>query len=109
MTPLEMLQVELSGTQYADNTALLEQKVQLATDLCKSVLYPFSEQTPPDVLPDRYNSWIFRACMELISKMGAEGETEHSENGVTRYYGAGTLSPQLLQELTPIAKVVTPS
>lgn len=106
MTPLENLQAKLAGTQYADNTALLQSYIDDATQLCKNTLYPFSQQMPPDTLPDRYNSWIVRAALEMISKMGGEGETEHSENGVTRYYSAGTVSKELLQELTPVGMVV---
>lgn len=102
MAALDLLKAKLVGTQYADNTDLLDAYIQDATDLCKNTLYPFSQQTPPDTLPDRYSSWIARAALEMISKIGGEGETEHSENGVTRYYSAGTVSKELLAELTPI-------
>lgn len=107
MTVLENLQAKLSGTQYADNTDLLNAYIEDATDLCKNTLYPFSQQTPPDALPDKYNSWIARAALEMISKIGGEGETQHNENGVNRYYSGGTVSTELLQELTPIGQVLT--
>lgn len=109
MTPLESLQAKLAGTQYEGNTALMQAYIDDATQLCINTLYPFSQQARPDALPDRYNSWIARAALEMISKIGAEGELQHDENGIKRYYSSSAVSPELLQELTPVGMVVTPS
>lgn len=43
-----------------------------------------------------------RIAIELFSKMGAEGQTEHAENGITRKWEAGDVSPSLLQQIIPV-------
>ena len=42
-----------------------------------------------------------RIAVELFNKMGAEGQTEHAENGVTRKWEAGDISPSLLRLIVP--------
>lgn len=42
-----------------------------------------------------------RIAVELFSKMGAEGQTMHSENGVNRTWEAGDVSPSLLRQIIP--------
>ena len=48
----------------------------------------------------------FRIAVDLFNKLGAEGETAHSENGVSRTYGAENVSTDLLAEIMPKAKVL---
>lgn len=43
-----------------------------------------------------------RIAVELFSKMGAEGQTEHAENGITRKWEAGDVSPSLLRMIVPV-------
>ena len=43
-----------------------------------------------------------RMAVELFNKMGAEGQTEHAENGVTRKWEAGDISPSLLRLIVPV-------
>jgi hypothetical protein len=42
----------------------------------------------------------------MFNKRGAEGETAHSENGVSRTYQSANVSEDLLKEITPKAGVV---
>lgn len=42
-----------------------------------------------------------RIAVELFSKMGAEGQLSHSENGVSRTWEAGDVSPSLLKLIVP--------
>lgn len=44
----------------------------------------------------------FRVAVELFSKMGAEGQTQHTENGVSRQYEAADVSPSLLRQIIPV-------
>lgn len=53
-------------------------------------------------LPALYEPIQIRAAVELFSKMGAEGQTEHAENGVTRKWTAGDVSPSLLKLVVPV-------
>ena len=48
-----------------------------------------------------------RVAVELFSKMGAEGQTEHSENGVNRKWEAADVSPSLLKQIVPVVGSVS--
>jgi hypothetical protein len=41
-------------------------------------------------------------AVELFGKMGAEGQISHSENGITRSWEAGDVSPSLLRYIVPV-------
>lgn len=43
-------------------------------------------------------------AVELYNKRGAEGQTGHSENGISRNYEASDISPSLLNTINPFVK-----
>lgn len=49
-----------------------------------------------------HEQFQIRMAVELFNKMGAEGQTEHAENGVTRKWEAGDISPSLLRLIVPV-------
>lgn len=68
--------------------------------------YPFGP--PADaVLPVHYEHIALRIAVELFSKMGAEGQVEHNENGVQRKWEAGDVSPSLLKAIVPLCGSVS--
>ena len=63
--------------------------------------YPFG--APEGVTLSAMHEQIqMRRAVELFSKMGAEGQTEHAENGITRKWEAGDVSPSLLRTIVPV-------
>lgn len=42
-----------------------------------------------------------KAAAYLLNKRGADGQTSHGENGISRGYEAGDLPPSLLREIVP--------
>ncbi len=48
-----------------------------------------------------------RITVELFSKMGAEGQITHIENGVHRTWEAADVSPSLLRTIVPVCGSVT--
>ena len=53
---------------------------------------------------EKYDSLIVRLSICAIAKYGAEGQTSHSENGISRGYDGGSTYPKaLLQEIVPLA------
>ena len=63
--------------------------------------YPFG---PPEeaVVPSAYEHIQLQIAVELFSKMGAEGQTDHNENGVSRKWESGDVSPSLLRRIVPM-------
>lgn len=63
--------------------------------------YPFGVPEGESV-PKMYEHIQLQIAVELFSKMGAEGQTAHKENGVDRTYEAADVSPSLLRRITPM-------
>ena len=61
-----------------------------------------------DVLfEEKYEQIVIKICMYNISKYGAEGETAHSENGISRTYENGDASiDSILKKIVPLARGV---
>lgn len=48
-----------------------------------------------------------RVAVELFSKMGAEGQIGHDENGIKRTWEAADVSPSLLRCIVPVCGSVS--
>ena len=84
--------------------AILEDCLESAKAAIMARRYPYQEW--PDELESRYLDLQFRCAMDIYSKIGAEGQTGHSVNSINRTWESSWISESLLQEVTPIAKVV---
>lgn len=61
--------------------------------------FPFSEW--PEDVEARYKDLQFRIAMDLYNRIGAEGQTAHSENGISRTFDSSWISDELLSEIVP--------
>jgi hypothetical protein len=96
---LEKLKVLISPDKPSDD--LLLSLLSLAEGIVLNKRYPFG---PPEgaTVPTAYEHIQLKIAVELFSKMGAEGQTAHDENGVKRTYEAGDVSNSLLRQITPL-------
>ena len=101
MTQLERLKIRITEKVNDDE---LEDILESAKAVILSRRFPFGEQ-PPDI-ENKYKDLQIRIAVEMFNKRGAEGETAHSENGVSRSYASASVSEDLLREITPKAGVV---
>ena len=84
------------------STELLEHLLWQAEGIVLNRRYPFG--TPEGAtVSSAYEHIQIQIALELFSKMGAEGQTGHSENGVNRSYEAADVSPSLLKRIVPVA------
>lgn len=83
-------------------SALLEQSEGIVLNR----RYPFGV---PDgaAVPTVYEHIQLQIAVELFSKMGAEGQTAHSENGISRSYEAADVSPSLIRRIVPLVGSVS--
>ena len=102
MTQLERLKIRITGNDIEDKE--LEDILESAKAVILSRRFPFGEY-PQDIEP-KYKDLQIRIAVEMFNKIGAEGETAHSENGVSRTYSSGSVSEELLREITPMVGVV---
>jgi hypothetical protein len=101
MTQLERLKIRITE-KVTD--AELEDILESAKAVILSRRFPFGEQ--PLEIEERYKDLQIRIAVEMFNKRGAEGETAHSENGVSRSYSSASVSEELLREITPKVGVV---
>lgn len=57
-------------------------------------------------VPARYQMAVIRIAAELYAKMGAEGQTSHSENGISRVWESADTAKGILQDITPLVGLV---
>jgi len=60
-----------------------------------------------DKVEKKYLTTQIAIAIEIYNKRGAEGQTSHTENGISRVYASGDISHHLIRKITPVAK--TPS
>lgn len=101
MTQLERLKIRITENV---TDAELEDLLESALAVIQSRRYPFGDV--PETLEERYKDLQVRIAVEMYAKRGAEGQTAHSENGVSRTYSSASVSEELLREITPKAGVV---
>lgn len=80
---------------------LLSLLIEQAEGILLNKRYPFG---PPEgaTVPAAYEHIQLQIAVELFSKMGAEGQTAHGENGISRSYEAADVSPSLLKRIVPM-------
>lgn len=91
---------ELISPDTAD-AELLSVLVEQAEGIVLNRRYPFG---PPEgaMVPSVYEHIQLQIAVELFSKMGAEGQTAHNENGINRTYESADVSPTLLRRIIPV-------
>ena len=99
MTTLDRLKKRTGET---DENLLLD-CLDSAKAAIQSRRYPYGNA--PDELEPRYLDLQFRCALDLYNKIGAEGQTGHTENGISRMYESSWISDQLLSEVVPFCGV----
>lgn len=92
------------GVLISPDTAETELAVYLLEQAGGIVLnrrYPFGVPEDAEV-PKQYEHIQLQVAVELYSKMGAEGQTAHKENGIDRTFEAADVSPSLLKRIVPL-------
>ena len=107
VTQEEILKIKLKDDDVDNDD--LEVLLQSAKLIILSNRYPYHEfpidENGEYILEDRYKDLQIRIAVELFAKAGAEGELTHTENGTTRQWASADVSPALLKEIIPKAKV----
>lgn len=86
---------------------LLSELLEQAGAIVLNRRYPFGYADGTEV-PSQYARVQVAIALELYAKQGAEGQTAHSENGISRTYEAGEVSPSLLRQIVPlVGSVIT--
>lgn len=84
--------------------AVLSTYLTLAAGVVLRKAFPFGDGT--ETVPAKYDTVQIEIAAYMVNKRGAEGESAHSENGVTRYYEDGDIPPTLLRRILPVGEVL---
>lgn len=91
-----------------DLNEYLEDLLLLAKGVIFENRFPYivdPKKLPDDVEP-QYHMLQIRIAIEIASKEGAEGETSHSEAGISRSYSSADVSTELLSQIMPMCGVL---
>jgi len=96
---IEKLKVLISPDTASDSilSSLLEQ----SEGIILNRRYPFGAPEGATLSP-LHEQIQLRVAVELFTKMGAEGQLSHQENGVMRTFEAADVSPSLLRNIVPV-------
>ena len=103
MTPEEKITMLQTMTDETDQ-AVLSAYLQYAQQIVFEKAYPFGDH--PKTMPAKYDAVHVEIAAYLINKRGAEGETSHAENGVSRHWEDGSIPRSLLRRITPTASTI---
>lgn len=91
-------------TGASDSEEVLRTYLDIALGKMLNRLYPYG--TGEEVLPSRYDGLQCEIAAYLLNKRGAEGQTAHSENGISRSYGSADIPSELLSQIVPCVGVM---
>lgn len=96
-----MTEVERLKIRTGENDGrLLFELLESAESIIISRRFPFSNQEAK--FESRYNDLKIRIAEDMYNRLGASGQLSHSENGISRSWGAEWVSEQLLNEIIPM-------
>ena len=103
MTDAEKLKMVKAMTGETDEVTLSTYLSIAGNKVCRKA-YPFDPTVT--AVPDQYAHIQVEIAVYLLNKRGAEGQTAHSENGISRSYEDGDVPPTLLRDIVPFAAVM---
>lgn len=99
MTQTEKLQLLKAMVGESDTEEVLLAYLNIAGRKILNRAYPFG--TDETEVPVRYDFLQCEIAAYLLNKRGAEGQTGHSENGISRSYESADVPESLLGAVTP--------
>jgi hypothetical protein len=66
--------------------------------------YPYDDTVTE--VPDKYDTLQCEIAAYLLNKRGAEGQTQHTENGISRQYENADVPSSMLKVVTPHCGII---
>ncbi len=108
MTDQKLTELTISlvnDPRFSDSNSV-EPFLELAKSAVVNRLYPFEDSATFSDVPEKFHARTAEIACYLINKQGAEGETMHTENGVTRTYGGANIPPSYFVGITPYCGII---
>ena len=107
MAELTQLQKLKIWIDVADAETKYDSKLNLMLARAESVIKHRRNWPDDQPMETRWNELQIQISLFLWNKQGAEGEKEHVENGVSRYYENADIPISLLNDITPLVVIVS--
>ena len=104
MTQAEKLKLLKAMVGESDTEEVLLAYLNIAGQKILNRAYPYG--TDEAEVPRRYAFLQCEIASYLLNKRGAEGQTSHSENGISRSYESADVPESLLGAVTPMVGVI---
>ena len=104
MTDTEKLTYLRAMVGGSDTDEVLSTYLVVAGKKIIARTYPYDDTVTE--VPDKYDTLQCEIAAYLLNKRGAEGQTQHSENGITRSYENADVPASMLKVVTPHCGVI---
>ena len=104
MTQVEKLKLLKAMVGESDTDGVLLAYLDIAGGKILNRAYPYG--TDETEVPTRYDFLQCEIAAYLLNKRGAEGQTSHSENGISRSYESADVPDSMLGAVTPMVGVI---
>ena len=104
MTQEEKLTLLKAMVGESDTEEVLLAYLKIAGQKIINRAYPYD--TDVTEVPKRYDFLHCEIAAYLLNKRGAEGQTGHSENGISRSYESADVPESMLGAVTPCVGVI---
>ena len=88
----------------SDSDEVLSTYLNFAGSKILAKAYPY--QNDVTEIPDQYSYLQVEIAAYMLNKRGAEGQTSHTENGVSRSYENGDVPSSMLKSVVPYCGVI---
>lgn len=103
MNYLEVIKRELT-IEDDNEDELLKSIIDRAESKILQRLYPY--QAHKNEIPKRYEYKVIDISIYMYNKRGAEGQTSHSENGISRGYESADVPESMVADIVPFVGVI---
>lgn len=88
----------------SDTDEVLSAYLNLAGGKILAKAYPYNSEVTE--VPAQYHYLQIEIAAYMLNKRGAEGQTSHTENGITRQYENADVPASMLKAITPYCGVI---
>ena len=104
MTEQEKLNTLKAMVGGSDTDEVLSTYLLIAGKKIIARAYPYKDDV--NEVPSKYDTLQLEIAAYLLNKRGAEGQTSHSENGISRSYENADVPASMLKAVTPHCGVI---
>lgn len=101
----EQMKQHVRAATLESNDEVLEAYIQTAEAAVMQRRDPYGWKEG-DPVPYKWNALVGEIAIYLLNKRGAEGETSHSEDGISRSYESATVPESMLKGIMPLLRVI---